>query len=109
MGDAFFELPEYQLLHRVIKEQSNGNPDGTRTAKNGGDIATDSLQNPSDPDATFREKAGRDYKGYTGHVVENFDGEGNPSLRITDTKQIPTVTVPSAKKQLNPSASRKNL
>lgn len=77
MGEAFFELPEYQLLHRVIKEQSNGNPDGTRTAKNGGDIATDSLQNPSDPDATFRKKAGKDYKGYAGHVVESFDGEGN--------------------------------
>lgn len=77
MGEEFFERPEYQLLRRVIEEQSVGNPDGTRTAKKGGDIATDSLQNPSDPDATFREKAGKDYKGYTGHVVEDFDGKGN--------------------------------
>lgn len=77
MGEAYFELPEYLLLHRVISEQSDGNPDGTRIAKDGKDIATDSLQNPSDQDATFREKAGKDYKGYTGHVVEDFDGEGN--------------------------------
>ena len=77
MGEAYFELPEYQLLHRVLTEQSAGNGNGTRTAKDKKDIAPDSLQNPSDPDATYREKAGKDNKGYVGHVVETFDGKGN--------------------------------
>lgn len=77
MGEAYFDLPEYQLLHRVINEQSVVSPDGSRRAKDGKVIASDSLQNPSDPDATYREKAGKGHKGYVGHVVEDFDGEGN--------------------------------
>lgn len=77
MGEAFFELPEYQLLHRVINEQSDVSHNGTRKAKDGKDVTPNSLQNPSDPDATFREKAGKHHKGYVGHVVEDFDGEGN--------------------------------
>lgn len=77
MGESFFELPEYKLLHRAINEQSDVNHNGTRKAKDGKDITPDSLQNPSDPDATFREKAGKHHKGYVGHIVEDFDGEGN--------------------------------
>jgi len=77
MGEAFFKLSEYKLLHRVINEQSDVSHNGTRKAKDGKDISPDSLQNPSDPDATFREKAGKNHKGYVGHVVEDFDGEGN--------------------------------
>jgi hypothetical protein len=77
MREAFFKLPEYKLLHRAINEQSDVSHNGTRKAKDGKDISPDSLQNPSDPDATFREKAGKHHKGYVGHVVEDFDGEGN--------------------------------
>lgn len=94
MGEAFFELPEYRLLRRVINDQSDDNHDGTRIAKDGKDITTDSLQNPSDPDATFREKAGKDHKGYTGNVVEDFDGEGNSV--ITDYSYEPNTHSDSA-------------
>lgn len=38
-----------------------------------------SLQNPSDPDATYRYKAGRDHKGYVGNIVETV-GENGDSL-----------------------------
>lgn len=31
------------------------------------------LQNPADPDATYRAKAGKDYRGYIANVVEAAD------------------------------------
>lgn len=75
MGEAYFDLPEYQLLCRVIREQSVDSGDGSRKAKDKKEITADSLQNPSDPDATYREKAGKDHKGYAGQVVETFDAD----------------------------------
>ena len=77
MGDAYFELPEYQLLRRVLTEQSDDSGDGTRKAKDNKDIAPDSLQNPSDSDATYRKKAGKDNIGFVANVVETFDENGN--------------------------------
>lgn len=76
-GDAYFDLPEYQLLRRMLKEQSDENSNGTRTAKANREISPVSLQNPSDPDATYREKAGKDNTGYVGNVVETFDSKGS--------------------------------
>lgn len=75
-GEAYFELPEYQLLRRMLDDQSHKNEDGTRTAKKNSEISPRSLQNPSDPDATYREKAGKDNTGYVGNFVETFDTNG---------------------------------
>jgi len=61
---------EYQLLSRMIKEQT----DGESQLKEGKAIAPDSLQNPTDPDATYRNKGGRNI-GYVGNVVESFDDD----------------------------------
>lgn len=74
-GEAYHDLKEYQLLERVVREQTETTEDGRRLrAKK--EISTDSLQNPSDADATFREKAGKKHKGYVGNVVETFDENG---------------------------------
>ena len=81
-GDEWLEFSEYQLLIRVLTEQTNTDTDGNTTAKSKKDISADSLQNPSDPDATYRSKAGKDNKGYVGNVVETI-GENGDSL-ITD-------------------------
>ena len=35
------------------------------------------LQNPSDPDATYREKAGRQNRGYVANVVESVGDNGS--------------------------------
>ena len=35
------------------------------------------LQNPSDPDATYREKAGRQHRGYVANVTEASGEEGS--------------------------------
>ncbi|MDF1618798.1 transposase [Petrocella sp. FN5] len=76
LGDAYYELPEYQLLQRVLMEQAEKNSEGNVVLKDKKQISPSSLQNPSDPDATFRSKAGKDNKGYVGNLVETFDKNG---------------------------------
>ena len=74
-GEAYEDLKEYQLLKRVVKEQTI-DENGKIKVKPKAEITTDSLQNPSDEDATFREKAGEKHKGYVGNFVETFDENG---------------------------------
>lgn len=77
--DCWHEFPEYQLLLRVLEEQSSKSEDGAVHPKGKGEITAASLQNPSDPDATFRSKAGKSHKGYVGNLVETV-GENGDSL-----------------------------
>lgn len=81
-SDQWLEFSQYQLLLRVLKEQTKPDDAGNLTVKANQEISSSSLQNPSDPDATFREKAGKAHKGYVGNIVETVDEEGH-SL-ITD-------------------------
>ena len=73
---AYKETEEFKILTRALKEQAQFNEDGSVTPKNKKEIRTDSLQNPSDPDATFRRKAGECHKGYVGNFVETMGGDG---------------------------------
>ena len=73
-GEAYHDLKEYQLLKRVVEEQTI-DENGKIKVKPKTEITTDSLQNPSDEDATYREKAGKKHKGYVGNFVETFDGK----------------------------------
>lgn len=45
--------------------------------RNGKELNSKVLQNPSDPDATFREKAGKQHIGYVGNFAETVDEETN--------------------------------
>lgn len=81
-SDQWLEFSQYQLLLRVLNEQTDMDDEGNRTAKPKKNITPSSLQNPSDPDATFRMKAGKAHKGYVGNFVETI-GKGGQSL-ITD-------------------------
>ena len=74
-GDSYSELEEYKLLTRMVKEQTI-DKDGKIIVKPSKEIVPDSLQNPSDPDATYRNKAGKDHTGYVGNMVETFDQNG---------------------------------
>lgn len=76
LGDEYFELLEYQLLKRVLSDQTEKNEEGKTVAKDKKQISPTSLQNPSDPDATYRNKAGKDNVGYVGNVMETFDDKG---------------------------------
>lgn len=77
--DTWQEFQEYQLLVRVLAEQSRMDESGKPIAKDKKEITSSSLQNPSDPDATYRRKAGKDHKGYVGNIVETV-GENGDSL-----------------------------
>jgi hypothetical protein len=71
-GEGFAECKEYQLLSRMLKDQTK---DGQ--LKPNKEISPQSLQNPSDEDATFRRKAGEGYQGYVANVVEVCGENGN--------------------------------
>jgi len=59
---------EFKLLSRMLKEQTHkGSMKSSKT------IAPDSLQNPTDPDATYRKKGKKKHIGYTANLIEKFD------------------------------------
>jgi len=57
---------ELRLLERLLADQTDNG-----VLKKGKAIQPDSLQNPSDEDATFRRKAGKEHHGYVVNVVED--------------------------------------
>ena len=59
---------EFKLLSRMLKEQTRKGK-----IKPSLEIAPDSLQNPTDPDATYRKKGKKKHIGYTVNLVEKFD------------------------------------
>ena len=62
------QTEEFKLLSRMLKEQTQkGSIKSSKT------IAPDSLQNPTDPDATYRKKGKKKHIGYTANIVEKFD------------------------------------
>ncbi len=74
--DGYTDFSEYQNLKRLLEEQViiNERQLQLQASKN---IPTDSLQNPSDPDASYRFKAGKKYTGYVGNFVETIDEHGS--------------------------------
>lgn len=76
-NDEMRESQEFQLLVRVLNEQTVFDGEaGSYKPKQNKDISSKSLQNPSDEDATFRMKAGKQNKGYVGNFVETIDENG---------------------------------
>lgn len=81
-------MSSYQIMSRILSDQctvestENG---GTVTIKPPGEVASDSLQNPSDPDATY---CGHKGQGYQAQVMETYipaagaDGEKEPGLSL---------------------------
>lgn len=77
-GD-FDQSADYQLLIRVLKEQSKAAEDGSLILKDKSDDTMDSqmLQSPTDPDATYRSKAGKNYQGYAANLTETLGENGS--------------------------------
>lgn len=72
-GEKATSSKAFKILSRFIREQTIPN-EGGFVPKPGKDISPDSLQNPSDPDATYRWKYG-DNVGYVANVVNAYDGK----------------------------------
>ena len=86
------DMYSYKLLERVLKEQCNltGDKDNPVVLKTPKDIPSDSLQNPSDPDATY---SGHKGQGFQVQIMETFcddEKEKEQSLNlITHVKVEP--------------------
>jgi len=72
-GTLLSETEAYQLLTRMISEQTKENENSDRELLPSKEIPPDSLQNPADPDAAYRTKGGKKCIGYVGNIVENFN------------------------------------
>jgi len=67
--------PTFEQLTRLLQEQCIETKEGVRIAIQGKAVKPQSLQNPSDPDATYRNKGGTGHTGYVANIVEVRDSE----------------------------------
>ena len=77
-GSDYDDVTEYQLLIRCLSEQTvvDDAVRRLRTKEDGG-FHSGMLQNPSDPDATFRTKAGKEHQGYVANLEETVGKNGS--------------------------------
>ena len=73
------DTSEYQLIIRLLKERTIINDDGARRLQKKEEVENPSqvLLNPSDPEATFRYKAGKKHLSYVRNVVESVGKNGS--------------------------------
>lgn len=77
-ADDYSDTEDYMLLQRAIEEQTKKDDDGHNIPKEKGDgITSHALQNPSDPDATYRMKAGGEHRGYVANLTEAVGANGS--------------------------------
>lgn len=69
----------FQTLSRLIEEQIG---DDGNTPKEANQIAPKSLQNPHEPDATYRKKGNKSYTGYVMNFVEARDNDKKMSMIV---------------------------
>lgn len=90
-GTDYEEVTEYQLFLRCLSDQTvveNGKR-RLRT-KEDGTMNSTALQNPSDPDATYRNKAGKLHRGYVANLEETVDKNGSVVTDYQYDKNIHT-------------------
>ena len=74
----FEEATEYQLFVRCLSDQTVVENDKRRLrTREDGAMNSSALQNPSDPDATYRNKSGKLYRGYTANLEETVGKNGS--------------------------------
>lgn len=74
----FDDATEYQLLVRCLSEQTIIEDSVRRLRyKEDGGFSSSMLQSPTDPDATYREKAGKEYRGYVANLEESVSENGS--------------------------------
>lgn len=78
---------EFKLLERMLDEQTNYAETKEAVPKPGKEIRPDSLQNPSDPDATYREKYGSNI-GYVVNITEAVDKDNGVITDYSVEKNI---------------------
>lgn len=75
---GFEEVTEYQLFVRCLSDQTVVENEKRRLrTKEDGTMNSSALQNPSDPDATYRNKSGKQHRGYAANVEETVGRNGS--------------------------------
>jgi len=111
--DAVVAMTSYQLLVRLFNEQcvaESGDTGATVAIKPNKDVPSNSLQNPSDPDAGY---SGHKGKGYQMQVMETYSPDkSQPDLIIhinveaaheSDAQAVLPAIDDAAKRELSPS------
>ena len=90
-GDDYLENTEYQLFIRCLSDQTVIE-DGKRRmrTREDGTMNSSALQNPSDPDATYRNKASKLYRGYAANLEETVGKNGSVVTDYQYDKNIHT-------------------
>ncbi len=78
-------------LARLLDEQTKKTEDGV-VPKDNNEILASSLQNPSEPDATYRKKGNKQHVGYVLNTVEARDQEKGVSVVIHHEQQPNTTS-----------------
>jgi len=89
-------MHSYKLLERVLNEQCNLNVSNNTnpvTVKPPKEIPSDSLQNPSDPDAAY---SGHKGQGYQVQIMETYSKDEDPKSRKKNLNLITHVEVEPA-------------
>jgi hypothetical protein len=82
-------VTEYELLIRCLSEQTIVEQQKRRLrTKVDGTMNSTVLQNPSDPEATYRNKSGKSYRGYTANIEETVGKTGSV---VTDYRYEPNT------------------
>ena len=69
---------EYDLFVRCLSEQTIVENENRRLrTKEDGGMKSTMLQNPSDPEATIRNKAGKEHRGYAANLEESVGADGS--------------------------------
>ena len=72
------DSPEYDLFVRCLSKQTIVEKETRRLrTKEDGRMKSSMLQNPSDPEVTFRSKAGKEHRGYTANLEESVGVNGS--------------------------------
>ena len=81
-GSDYEEVTEYELFIRCLAEQTIVEDSVRRLrTKEEGTMNSTALQNPSDPEATYRAKSGKFYRGYAANIEESV---GKVASVVTD-------------------------
>ena len=77
-GSDYHDTTEYDLFVRCLAEQTvvENEKRRLRTKEDGGMKST-MMQNPPDPEATFRKKAGKEHRGYVANLEESVGTNGS--------------------------------
>jgi predicted DCC family thiol-disulfide oxidoreductase YuxK len=84
---AYEDEPIYQVLERVFDEHFQMVEEAVR-CKSNDQLSASSLQSPDDLEATYRNKRGQGYQGYTANITETCDPDNELQL-ITKVQVAP--------------------